>query len=160
MTPGKKLLVGGLVVASVTAYMAYVGASSSWKYYLTTDECVAGGAKLVGQRMRVSGKVAPQTLQVAAGRREAQFTLAGTSGQLHAICAGTLPDNLAEAMEVVVEGRLEQDGVLRGDKILTKCASKYDARDKSPTAASISPVRRGAAESAPAERATESQRGL
>jgi cytochrome c-type biogenesis protein CcmE len=160
MTPGKKLLVGGLVVAGVTAYMAYVGASSSWKYYLTTDECVAGGDKLVGQRMRVSGRVAPKTLQVATDRRQAQFTLAGTSGQLSAICAGTLPDNLAEEMDVVVEGRLEQDGVLRGDKILTKCASKYDARGTPPTPASISPVRRGAPESVTSERATESQRGL
>ena len=160
MTPGKKLLVGGLVVASVTAYMAYVGASSSWKYYLTTDECVAGGTKLVGQRMRVSGKVASQTLQVAPDRRQAQFTLAGTSGQLNAVCAGTLPDNLAENMDVVVEGRLEQDGVLRGDKILTKCASKYDARSTAPAAASISPVRRGVPESGAPERVTEAQRGL
>ena len=142
MTPGRKLLVAGLVITGVTAYMAYVGASSSWKYYLTTDECVAGGAKLVGQRMRVSGKVAPQTLQVTANRRQAQFILAGASDRLNVICAGTLPDNLAEAMDVVVEGRLEQDGVLCGDKILTKCASKYDARDKSPTPASISADRR------------------
>lgn len=160
MTPGKKLLVGGLVVAAVTAYMAYVGASSSWKYYLTADECVAGGASLVGQRMRVSGKVAPQTLQVAPDRRQAHFTLTGTSGQLNAICAGTLPDNLAEDMEVVVEGRLEQDGVLRGDKILTKCASKYDARAKSPAPASITPGRRGQPESGAPPRASESQRGL
>jgi cytochrome c-type biogenesis protein CcmE len=143
MTPGTKLLLGGLVIAGVTAYMAYVGAANSWKYYLTADECAADGSRLIGQRMRVSGKVASQTLQVAADRRRAEFTLAGTSGQVQATCTGTLPDNLTEGMEVVVEGRLEQAGVLRGDKILTKCASKYDARQPPPTPAQIPSVQPG-----------------
>ena len=38
---------------------------------------------------------------------------------------GPLPDNLAEEMEVVVEGSLEPSGCLRGDRVLTRCASKY-----------------------------------
>jgi cytochrome c-type biogenesis protein CcmE len=126
MSPGVKLLIGGSIVFGVTAYMAYVGASASWKYYLTADECVAGGDRLLGQRMRVSGKVAADSLQIASDRRRARFTLQGTNGALHADCTGTLPDNLAEDMEVVVEGRLEPAGVLRGDKVLTRCASKYE----------------------------------
>ena len=166
MSPGKKLIVGGLIIAGVTAYMAYVGASSSWKYYLTADECVAGGEKLVGERMRVSGKVATRSLRVAADRRQARFTLAGASGQLCAICVGTLPDNLAEDMEVVVEGRLEENGVLRGDKVLTKCASKYEARGAAPMPAGSAPdgpgdtaTERGVAASAATSQAsTESQR--
>ena len=126
MTPGMKLAVGGLIVAGVTAYMAYVGASSSWKYYLTADECAASAAKLVGTRVRVSGKVANDTLHIAADRRTADFTLQGTTGELQVACAGHLPENLTEDMEVVVEGRLETAGLLRGDKILTRCASKYE----------------------------------
>jgi len=30
-------------------------------------------------------------------------------------------------MEVVVEGTLETSGTLRGDKLMTRCASKYEA---------------------------------
>ena len=57
MAPGIKLAIGGAVIGGVTLYMAYVGASSSWKYYLTTDECVQHAAEFAGGRMRVSGKV-------------------------------------------------------------------------------------------------------
>ena len=58
MPAGAKLAVGAAVVAGVTAYMAYVGASASWKYYVTSEECLADTAKFTGQRVRVSGKVA------------------------------------------------------------------------------------------------------
>lgn len=41
MTTGKKMAIGGAIVASATIFMAYRGASASWQYYLTADECVA-----------------------------------------------------------------------------------------------------------------------
>ena len=128
MTTGRKLAVGGVVVAGVTAYMAYVGAAASWQYYATTDECLADANTLVGERIRVSGKVAPNSLAIADDRMRAEFALEGQSGQLRVTCSGPLPDNLAEQMDVVVEGRLEDSGLLRGDKVLTRCASKYESK--------------------------------
>ena len=125
MTAGAKLAIGTTVVAAVTAYMAYVGASSSWKYYLTADECVANSAELIGQHVRVSGEVAPDSFQIASDQRLARFSLKGAHNDLDVVCSGVLPDNLADGVEVVVEGRLERTGTLRGDKILTRCASKY-----------------------------------
>lgn len=144
MTPARKLLIGGCVVVGVTAYMAYVGASASWKYYVTTDECAAGAGQFVGQRLRVSGKIAPQSLHIAADRRQADFVLQGTAAQLAVTCSGLLPDNLAEAMDVVVEGRLASPGLLRGEKVLTRCASKYDPQAAAAVPASIpAPERKG-----------------
>ena len=137
MTAGRRLAVGGLIVLGATAYMAYVGASSSWKYYLTTDECVAEAAKFTGQRLRVSGRVAADSLHIAPDRSQATFSLAGTQNhRLEVACAGILPDNLAEEMDVVVEGRLESRGVLRGDKVLTRCASKYESAEAAEVSAS------------------------
>jgi cytochrome c-type biogenesis protein CcmE len=49
---------------------------------------------------------------------------------LKVICSGPLPDNLAEDMDVVVEGRLEEPDLLRGDKVLTRCASKYGSQNR------------------------------
>jgi cytochrome c-type biogenesis protein CcmE len=47
-----------------------------------------------------------------------------------------VPDNLAEDMEVVVEGTLREPDCLDGDKVLTRCAGKYEAsRNDSQTAA-------------------------
>ena len=128
MPASVKLVIGAAVVVGVTTYMAYVGASSSWKYYLSIDECLADTEKFVGQRLRVSGKVAPDSLHIDAQRTQASFALVGTRGKLEVNCSGPLPDNLAEGIDVVVEGRLES-GRLRGHKVLTRCASKYRAGD-------------------------------
>jgi cytochrome c-type biogenesis protein CcmE len=113
------------LIAGATGYMAYVGAASSWQYYVTVDECLAGAGRMAGDRVRVSGKISPSSLRIADDRQEAHFALAGKAGKLAVSCRGPLPDNLAEGVEVVVEGRLDDGGVLRGEKVLTRCAGKY-----------------------------------
>jgi cytochrome c-type biogenesis protein CcmE len=128
MTSGKKLVIGGAIIAGLTAYMAYRGASASWQYYLTADECQAATASLSGKRLRVSGRVAPATLAVDAGRTRASFTLAGERASLKTVCTGPLPDNLAEGMAVLVEGRIDEAGLLCGDKVLTRCDGKREGK--------------------------------
>ncbi len=127
MSAGRKLLAGGLVLAAATVFMAYLGASANWQYYLTADECAAAGDRLVGSRVRVSGRVGPESLQMAPDRSSATFALLGAEERLEVRCRGPLPDNLAENIDVVVEGRLEAAGRLQGEKVLTRCASKYES---------------------------------
>ena len=131
MTTSKRLALGGIIVFAVTAYMAYVGASTSWKYYVTADECVDDAVTLAHQRVRVSGRVDPGSLQITPDRSQAHFSLAGTHNSLHVVCRCLIPDNLAEGMEVVVEGRLDSGGLLCGEKVLTRCASKYESVETS-----------------------------
>jgi cytochrome c-type biogenesis protein CcmE len=134
MATGTRLAIGGLVVASVTAYLACVGVSSSWQYYLTVDECMAQAGGLVESPVRVSGQIAADSLHVATDRMAATFVLEGTNGSLRVRCKGPLPDNLAEGRQAVVQGRLQRDGQLLGDQVLTRCASKYSSQ--APLAAS------------------------
>ncbi len=136
MTTGNKLALGAVVVAGITASMAYLGASASWQYYVTAEECVANADSLVGTRLRVSGKIASGTLQVTADRRQAMFSLTTAESKLPVTCSGPLPDNLAEDIEVVVEGRMEQPGLLRGNKVLTRCSSKYESKGAPASSAS------------------------
>jgi len=125
MSTAAKLGIAACIVAGVTAYMAYLGTTASWKYYLTVDECLADAPELAKQRMRVSGKVVKDSLVIATNRKQATFNMRGTNCELPVSCTGPLPDNLAEDMDVVVEGMLDESGHLQGDKLLTKCASKY-----------------------------------
>ena len=133
MTANRKLLWGGLIVTGVTIYMACVGASSGWQYYVTADECAARWDTLQGKSVRVSGKVAPGTLRIAAGRQAASFMLAGVAARVPAQCVCSMPDHFGEGVDVLVEGRLESSGVLRGEKLITRCASKYGARLAAPS---------------------------
>ena len=136
ISTGKKLTIAGLVIAGVTGYMAYLGASSSWQYYMTVQECVENSPQVAGRRIRVSGTIVPGSLVIAPDRLEARFSLSEAGSNLPVVCAGPLPDDLSptKALEVVVEGRLEGSCLLRGDKLITRCASKYNAQKKVTTA--------------------------
>ncbi len=71
---------------------------------------------------------------------QAEFALKGTEANLPVVCSGPLPDQLGERAEVVVEGRLDECGVLRGEKVLTRCASKYRSQEgaqRSPDGATV-----------------------
>ena len=125
-----KLAVGAAIMACATAYLAYLGASTTWRYYVLVDECVQDRDRFVGQRLRVSGRVETNSLNVRSNRMLATFVLCGEASSVQVSCKGPLPDNLAEDMDVVVEGTLEQDGLLRGEKVLTRCASKYQSDEK------------------------------
>jgi len=135
MSTTVKLGIAACIVSGVTAYMAYVGTMTSWKYYLTVDECLADAPALVQQRVRVNGRIAVGSLDIANDRQRATFKLCGTNYELPVTCAGPLPDNLAEDLEVVVEGQLDAAGLLCGEKVLTRCASKYLPETQTATAA-------------------------
>jgi cytochrome c-type biogenesis protein CcmE len=128
MRSSKKYILGALSIATLIGYLAYVGAASSWQYYLSVDEAAADSAQLIGKRIRVSGHVAAGSLKIDANRRQAEFRLTGARHALYASCRCALPDNLAENIDVVVEGTVQADGI-QGHKIMTRCASKYESRD-------------------------------
>jgi cytochrome c-type biogenesis protein CcmE len=129
MTAAHKLCLGGLVMTMATTSLAYLGASASWQFYLTVDELVDQTSSVRDGRVRLSGKVGPDSLRIAADHASASFILQGAESQLQVECRGIIPDNLTEGIEVVVEGYVDKPGLFKGDKVLTRCASKYDARE-------------------------------
>jgi cytochrome c-type biogenesis protein CcmE len=124
-----KLLLGGGVIAAAIAYAAYLGASGSWQYYLQIDEYLGQIDQFRGTRLRVSGRVAVGSLKAFPEQREANFVLEGTQHKLPVCYRGSVPDNLAEGRDVVVEGKLASDGQFCCEMLITRCASKYAARD-------------------------------
>ena len=125
MSTNAKLGIAASIIASVTVYMAYIGTTADWRYFLTIEECLHNAPALVNQPIRVSGKVVVNSLEIATGRQQATFKISEAAHELSVRCDGPLPDNLAEEMDVVVEGRLDESGNLQGHKVLTRCASKY-----------------------------------
>jgi len=57
-----------------------------------------------------------------------KFNLTGLHASVPVSYKGVVPENFAEAREVVVEGRLDDAGVFQADKLMTKCESKYQAK--------------------------------
>ncbi len=127
MTPTHKLFLGGVVITLATTYLAYLGASSSWQFYVSVDELVADPKLFHDSRIRINGTIAPDSLHMTPDRSQASFVLQGEISELDVKCSGPFPDNLAEGIEVVVEGRMQSNRIVQGNKVLTRCASKYSS---------------------------------
>jgi cytochrome c-type biogenesis protein CcmE len=127
----KRLLLCAVVISASIAYAVYLGASSSWQYYLQVDEYLDQAAQFGGKRLRLSGRVAAGSLKAFPEHREATFVLEGNEHQLPVCYRGSIPDNLAEGRDVVVEGALASDGHFQCETLITRCASKYAPKDTS-----------------------------
>ena len=128
---GAGLSIGVCILVAAFGYLAYLGAASSWRYYVLVDEIAGNAPQFVGKRLRVSGRVADGSLTIGDLRRHAVFRLCGPNHSIQAVCKCVIPDNLAEGIDVVVEGVLESDGI-HGQKIITRCASKYERQTRPP----------------------------
>ena len=128
-----KLLIGGLIVAAAVVYLAYAGFMLGKSYYLTVDSFLAE-PQYQSQHVRLRGKVGQDKCLIDAQGLKADFHLLGEkTGDLPVTYHGAIPDLFKAGTDVVVEGKLGENGVFKADHLLTKCASKYDAK---PAAAS------------------------
>lgn len=125
-----KFAIGGVVLVSAIAYLAYAGLKDGgWtSYHLPVDTFLAD-AKFHAQRVRLAGKVAEEGLVRGAAGLGVQFILQGEKQRLPVSYAGAVPEMFKAGGEVIVEGRLDSAGTFQAQSILTKCASKYEAKD-------------------------------
>jgi len=123
-----KLLVGGLIVAGAVAYLAMAGVKEGWVYYMDVDKYLSD-AKYQGQRVRLAGRVAEENVQSNPGLMSARFALMGPTRQVPVAYHGAIPDLFKAGADVVIEGRMDEDGLFQADVMMTKCASKYQAEE-------------------------------
>lgn len=127
MTMRVKMIVAGVVLAGALGYLALAGSRQGLVYTMAVDEFM-GKSQLHGQRVRLNGKVLSEGLLVQPGVLKADFQLAGTTSRVPVSYTGVIPDMFKADHEVIVEGKLDEKGTLVADVLMTKCASKYEAR--------------------------------
>lgn len=112
----------GAVIAACVGYLIYAATTSSAEFYQTIPEVRAHSA--AGQ-VRVLG-----TVEDGYQRQGTQLSFVATDGKatLPVVYSGTVPDIFQPGMQVVVEGRLSQDGVFHASTLLTKCPSRFTAK--------------------------------
>ena len=125
------------------AYLVYAGIRETSVYYLKIDEFTAKKEALVGEAVRVAGRVQHGTVQWDARTLDLRFTLGAFSAEgdaendaakgdevtvppMPVEYAGILPDMFAEGRDVIVQGVYHADGKFVADTILTSCPSKYE----------------------------------
>jgi cytochrome c-type biogenesis protein CcmE len=123
-----KWVVGIVVIGGGLTYFMFQAMQSSYSYYYSVDEFLAGSEQVQNASLRLAGKVKPGTVKRDLEKLALAFTLAGGQAEIPVAYRGTVPDNFTEDIEVVVQGRLDPSGTFKADSVMTRCESKYKAK--------------------------------
>jgi cytochrome c-type biogenesis protein CcmE len=123
-----KIIIGVLIMAAALIYLIVGSFGDSTLYYLTVKELYAKGKRNPNEGLRVNGYVVPSSIKWDPEKIEVRFILADGKDSLRVFYKGVAPDQLADAQQAVVEGKMGGDGELKATKILLKCPSKYEEK--------------------------------
>jgi cytochrome c-type biogenesis protein CcmE len=135
MNRSVKFGIGACLLVSAIGYLMYAGVQQSSMYYFTINEFLPKKEELVGQGVRVAGRVASGSLwkQTTAKGTEMKFAIGDFSDEAAEVpetvtvaYSGVVPDMFAEGRDVIIEGKYV-DGTLQAQTIMTSCPSKYEA---------------------------------
>ncbi|HDZ69378.1 MAG TPA: cytochrome c maturation protein CcmE [Phycisphaerales bacterium] len=125
-----KALIGIFVIGGGIGYFMYQAMQSSWSYYYSVDDFSANSPAVKNHSLRIAGTVKQGSVIRDLQKMRLTFTLAGSKAEVPVRYEGPVPDNFAEGKEVVIEGRLDTNGVFRAETLMTRCESKYKAKVK------------------------------
>jgi len=133
MNAGTKFAIGaGLIVASV-GYLMASGVKETGQYFLTPTELsqkVTLDPSFYNVGMRVGAHVVRGTVSKDVATQTLRFDVSDGSARFPVVFHGLPPDTFTDSVEVVVEGRLQKDGVIHATNVLAKCGSRYESVPK------------------------------
>lgn len=129
MKPRTKFLIGAGLVLSTAGYLMASSIRETGIYFVTPTELsakLAADPSLHGVGIKLGARVVPGSIQRSAGGREYNFVVTDGAKTVPVEYRGIAPDTFTDGVDVVVEGRMGQDGTFRATTLLAKCASRYE----------------------------------
>ena len=123
-----KILIGIVVIGGGISYLMVQAIQSSSSYYYSVDDFIGGSDVVKSSSLRLAGKVKDGSVQRDIEKMLLTFTLTGEEAEIPVSYSKTVPDNFADGIEVVVDGRLDPSGNFQAEKLMTRCESKYKAK--------------------------------
>ncbi|HUR95068.1 MAG TPA: cytochrome c maturation protein CcmE [Gemmatimonadales bacterium] len=136
MKAGHKFLVGALLIVGSVGFLIAEGVKETGVYFLTPAELAAKTASdptfVENVGFKVGAKVVPGSIRRDRSNRTIDFKVSDGVKTYPVTYRGLVPDTFTDAndIEVIVEGRLGQDGTIRATDVLAKCGSRYEAVPK------------------------------
>jgi cytochrome c-type biogenesis protein CcmE len=121
-------IIGAVIIAAVLIALVLTSIFNSYKYYHTVDEVVENYSELKDIDIKIAGDVKEGSVSGKGVEAGAEFILTGKAHEIAVDYSGQVPDTFKEGMPVVVEGRLKNSGLFTAYSLLTKCASRYEAK--------------------------------
>ena len=126
-----KVGVTGLVLATAFGVLLYSSLGESLQYYKYVDEVMAEPAAWHGKNLQVHGIVVSDSIARKPNSLEYRFDIQRNGKVLRAYYTGVVPDTFKADSEVVLTGRLDDNG-FHATEMTAKCPSKYDAAPVNP----------------------------
>lgn len=120
------LLLAALVTGAVVLLVA-AALQDTLVYYRTPTEVATGPAQ-DADRIRLAGEVVVGSVEKAA--ELTRFRLSDGTHETLVVQRGAIPGAFREGEDAVVEGVLDERGVLHSDTVAVKHANEYRARDR------------------------------
>ena len=121
-----QLAVGATIVVAILLGILYQGFEST-VFFHTPSEVLAAPGKFTGKVIRIGALVQPGTTRWNDKEVRLHFGITEDSRNvIPVVFAGVKPDMFREGQGVVVEGRLDSQGVFRADTLLVKHSEDYD----------------------------------
>lgn len=146
MTASVKFLIGAIALSGAVAYLIYAGVQQSGVYYFKIDEFLAQQDTMIGEAVRVAGRVTPGsvTKKMTPNGEDLTFRIgdfvsegeAKETIQVHFV--GITPDMFKSegGSDVIVEGKFH-DGMIHAQSVMTSCPSKYEAEAQAEAAGAV-----------------------
>lgn len=132
-----RLLIAGLVLLFAAGYLVVSATNTSAVYYLTISELRGMSANALTQSVRVGGIVVPGTIQrdgttlrfriVDAAPETPYADVDPNALRMDVTYQGVVPDIFQDEVHVVVEGKVNSEGVFDARTLLAKCPSRFES---------------------------------
>jgi cytochrome c-type biogenesis protein CcmE len=129
LKPRTKFLVGGALILGIAGYLMATAIAQTGTYYMTPTELaskVSQDPSFYGTGIKVGARVVPGSVIRAPGGRDMTFRVTDGDKTYPVSFHGLAPDTFTDSVDVVMDGRLAQDGTFRATTVLAKCASRYE----------------------------------
>lgn len=129
--PPLRFLVPAAVIVAAAGFLIWSATRAAAVYYLTLDEVAAQGQAISGKSIRVQGTVKDGSIERVEGETGIKFTLTDNLREIPVVYERTPPDLLGYSTEqryqdVVVEGTVDETGVLRARNLLVKHGPEFE----------------------------------
>ena len=133
MNAGMKFTLGAVLIVGSVGYLMASGVKQTGQYFLTPSELsqkLAADPTFYDVGMRVGARVVPGTVSRDVPHQTLSFQVTDGSATYPVVYRGIAPDTFNDSVEVVVEGRIQRDGVIHATDVLAKCGSRYESVPK------------------------------
>lgn len=133
MNAGMKFTLGAVLIVGSVGYLMASGVKQTGQYFLTPSELsqkLAADPTFYDVGMRVGARVVPGSVSRDVPHQTISFRVTDGSATYPVVYRGIAPDTFNDSVEVVVEGRLQHDGVIHATDVLAKCGSRYESVPK------------------------------